>query len=218
MSWVHACAMQRHTRVCTAAVASVPLPWRSMSGVRPRLDSLGCLQCLPAAAQRAEHARAHLNVLRSCGICPDAVSLHQCCQISGSSLGCLADKPSERQRAEHARACLDVLCDCGVRSDALAPHQQGQVPLRQAGLPACAGLLIPSVQRRRGCTWMCSATVASVPMPWRSISAMRSRSDRRGGAWVSPCAVHAASDARQQGNHIRPGSQVEQLLTRSTVP
>jgi hypothetical protein len=36
------------------------------------------------------------------------------------------------------------------------------------------------------CFWMCSATVASVPMPWRSIAEMRSRSVRRGGGAVAP--------------------------------
>jgi hypothetical protein len=37
---------------------------------------------------------------------------------------------------------------------------------------------------RSSCFWMCSATVASVPMPWCSIWDMRSRSTRRGGGAV----------------------------------
>ena len=53
--------------------------------------------------------------------------------------------------------------------------------------------------------WMWSATVASVPMPWRSMAAMRSRSLSFGGGCVTPCAPPNTHAHRAHGPAIPTG-------------
>jgi hypothetical protein len=59
------------------------------------------------------------------------------------------------------------------------------------------------MERCRNClsctVWMCSAMVASVPMPFASMSAMRSDSDRRGGG-----AVEDSLSANTDGTNDMP--------------
>jgi hypothetical protein len=63
------------------------------------------------------------------------------------------------------------------------------------------------------------ATVASVPMPYRSIAAIKSRSDRRGGGCVAPC-CSASSLGRKVwpfdkcGKHTRAAFATSYLLSK----